>query len=874
VAPELNHYAQVTLNGSGSTDLNEDPLTYNWTWSGGSAVGVSPTISLFEGYTYTITLQVYDGHVWSTSDTCEVMVATINNVAPVVTAPEDIAVHADQDGIARVELTSFGYDPNSDPLTYDWSWSGGSASGQTIVANLPEDSAPPVEPKTYTVSVQAFDGQAYSQPDTCLVTVLAARPVADAGPTPEPVSAEMNHTKQVTLDGSGSYSRYGYSLTYSWSWPPNKTATGPTPTITLPEGQTTVILVVNDGSYNSAPDTVVVDILPVDNLAPVADAGADQIVSPDLNHRAVVQLDGTGSWDPNSDLLTYTWTWTDLGTQQLMEATGPTPQVNLYEGVNTITLSVYDGEFEVTDDVVVNLILVPNLPPVADAGPDQSVWPRLDRTGAVKLDGRASSDPNADPLTYTWTWTDIVTGEPKSEQGSRPTVIVPIGVTVISLVVNDGQVNSTNEATVTVTVTALHARVPSDFATVQAAIDFCGDGDTVVLERGAHSGGINFNGKAITVMGEKGWEDTTIDAQGGITAVTFTNGEGPDSRLLNVTITRGFNISGGAGIRIVDASPTIVSCRLTANSQGGAVYISGSLAAPRLTNLLVHANNTSNCGSAFWIKDAARPVITNCTVFGNASHGLSGALQLEGYCQAQFRDCLIWGNSPRNILDSMTYTTFTYCNVGPATTPLPGTGNIASDPLFVAGNLSEFYLKPASPCVNAGSGTVGEWLTEMTDYGDDVAALLSGANTKSTGGADSGVIDIGFHHHPEPIRILRVWITDLNGAVKPNVIRNSSYYFWIEYQTEGLKKANYLTRRTLNVMGPFSLTRTARSTDHPGIYSKQIGTVKKPITIPLFTKPPGYTSVPSLFEGVVRIKKANTTVWLGGDSLSVEVPVF
>ncbi len=878
VAPELDHYAQVTLNGSASQDPNEDALTYEWTWAGGSASGVSPTVPLFEGQTYTISLRVYDGALWSAPDTCLVTVSTVDNVAPVATAPPDVTVHAGQDGVAHVPLTAYGYDANSDPLTYDWSWSGGSASGQTITADLPEDPVPPVEPVTYAVSVQAFDALAYSQPDTCQVVVLPAKPVADAGADPAPVSAELNHKKQVSLDGSQSYSRYGLPLTYRWTWPPNMQASGPSPAITVNEGQTTVTLVVNDGSYDSEPDTLVVDILPVPNYAPEADAGADQTVTPALNHRAQVQLDGSGSWDPNQDPLTCTWTWTDLATLQPKQASGATPQVSLYEGVNTITLHVSDGEFAVTDEVAVTVTPVPNLAPVADAGADASVLPRLDRTGLVQLDGSGSFDENQDPLTYTWTWTDIVTGQPQVEHGVQPTLILPIGQTVVHLVVNDGQVNSTNDAAVTVTVLPLRARVPADFATVQAAVDYCQDGDTVAVARGTYTGAVNFSGKAITVEGETGWEDTTLQMVGGGSVVTFAGGEGPAARLRNLTIKGGLRIDGGAGIRIENASPTIFSCRLTGNSQGGAVYITGAGAAPRLANLLLDNNAVSTNASALWVKDGARPVITSCTITGNISGGgaSTAAIVLDGACQAEFRDCLIWGNSQRNLVNSFTASTFSYCDYGPGGS-LTGPGNISLEPKFKGGSLSSYYLKQIasgqlidSPCVDAGSTSVEAWAAELAAAcGEDAAELLA-ANTRRDGRPDIGTLDIGFHHHPRPVHVLRVWVTDsMGGSTTTKLFRNTSYRMCVEYRVEGKGGKKYKALCTTGASGYFSLNTSGTSVGYPGVYEVHV-----PFTVPSFSMPYGQLYVPAQLTMTVKVKQKGTTTWLGQDSVSTQVSVY
>ena len=93
--------ASVTLNGSGSTDDGKiAPLIYRWMWVGGSATGVSPTLTLPMGLT-TVTLSVYDGE-YSDTDTVDITVQ--DTTPPEITCPGNVEVEqATADG-TEVEL--------------------------------------------------------------------------------------------------------------------------------------------------------------------------------------------------------------------------------------------------------------------------------------------------------------------------------------------------------------------------------------------------------------------------------------------------------------------------------------------------------------------------------------------------------------------------------------------------------------------------------------------------------------------------------------------------------------------------------------------------------------------------------------------------
>jgi Tol biopolymer transport system component len=83
----------------------------------------------------------------------------------------------------------------------------------------------------------------------------------------------------------------------------------------------------------------------------------------------------------------------------------------------------------------------PNGPPVADAGTDRTGPDAVECAGSsteITLDGSGSSDPDEDSLTYTWSG---VFGSVTTTEVSL-VVSLPEGSHLISLVVNDGQIDS------------------------------------------------------------------------------------------------------------------------------------------------------------------------------------------------------------------------------------------------------------------------------------------------------------------------------------------------------------------------------------------------------------------------------------------------
>lgn len=84
--------------------------------------------------------------------------------------------------------------------------------------------------------------------------------------------------------------------------------------------------------------------------------------------------------------------------------------------------------------------------PIASAGPDQTVECGASGQTAVTLDGTGSSDPDNDPLTYSWT----DEGGQEIATGSSPTVNLALGTHTITLTVDDGTSTATDQVVITV----------------------------------------------------------------------------------------------------------------------------------------------------------------------------------------------------------------------------------------------------------------------------------------------------------------------------------------------------------------------------------------------------------------------------------------
>jgi hypothetical protein len=141
------------------------------------------------------------------------------------------------------------------------------------------------------------------------------------------------------------------------------------------------------------------------NKRPVARAGQD--TSFYLPADAIV-LHGDDSFDPDGKISTFNWSKLDGGADLKMEYTdsASTKVSQLTKGLYQFLLIVTDDGGLTARDTVIVAVKDPveiNLPPIANAGPDQEITFPIN---AVLLKGTGSADPNNNIKKYTWSIID------------------------------------------------------------------------------------------------------------------------------------------------------------------------------------------------------------------------------------------------------------------------------------------------------------------------------------------------------------------------------------------------------------------------------------------------------------------------------------
>ena len=217
--------------------------------------------------------------------------------------------------------------------------------------------------------------------------------------------------------------------------------------------------------------------------------------------------------------------------------------------------------------------------------------------------------------------------------------------------------------------------VPTMFSTIQAAIDYASEGDTVLVHPGTYVGTgdavIDTKGKTILIESSGTAAETIIDGQG------FRRGIKMDSNETSNTVISGFTIrscyaSNGAGIYCYYSDPTILDCVITGNygyssgsSYDGGVGVYGWNSKMTLNGCIISNNIFSSAtpgamGTGAGVKfdgsssfGSYKPTMTLCLVEGNEASNVNtnvGGVYVYGDCELQMDSCTIQNNSGHGVM--------------------------------------------------------------------------------------------------------------------------------------------------------------------------------------------------------------------------------
>lgn len=343
--------------------------------------------------------------------------------------------------------------------------------------------------------------------------------------------------------------------------------------------------------------------------------------------------------------------------------------------------------------------------------------------------------------------------------------------------------------------------VPSDYPSIQRAINASVNGDVIIVNPGTYVENINFKGKAIIVMSSGGPLVTTIDGGSPMdpkkgSVVTFESGEDDLSVISGFSIVNGTGTFRppqgthcGAGVFCYYSSPTITNNMIMHNNAEDLMKHASSKENPShpshgfkmgfepaasngsetltrdntgvgggigcyessafITNNLI-SNNYGVKGGGIACSVCTLTLSNNTIVDNTAESG--GGLYASGYSNLTITDSIFWNNqAPEGMEWSLlTHTTVnaSYCDfeggmasvaIGPNSVIDWGAGIIDSDPFFTSGVLCDYYL---SHDLYEYSPCIDTGSGLVTDLGYDTSWTCIGKIP------DTGVVDMGYHFGP------------------------------------------------------------------------------------------------------------------------------
>ena len=332
----------VNFDASESTD-DQNITTYNWLIEGQNHSSITSTFNhIFAGEpgTYPVILTVFDAQGLSSSHTSNILLSA----QPPLIAP-DISTDS-QSGDIPLTVSFISSNPSNGiaPYTFSWSIENQDYSSQNISHTFENAGL-------YNVIFTFTDANGAVGQNT--VSIQANTPVINL-PIIAIGSSDVTSGEaplMVRFDGSASDGQYPIT-SYVWTIEGQNYSGEVYNHLFESVGQKQVKLTVTDSSNRTSTDNLVIDVLAgsISNRAPTADAGLDRLI----DENSTIYFDGSGSNDLDNDSLEYTWSVEGYVTNEPI--TGVNPSFSFgSENTHIVTLTVTDGEFSATDNMIVTV---------------------------------------------------------------------------------------------------------------------------------------------------------------------------------------------------------------------------------------------------------------------------------------------------------------------------------------------------------------------------------------------------------------------------------------------------------------------------------------------------------------------------------------
>ncbi len=411
----------VTLSGAGSSDPDNDPISFNWDLDNDGffddSTGPAPDFAGIDDGIFQVSLEV-DDTLLTTSDSSSV---TVNNVAPTVEAGSaQVIVEG-----SSVSLTTAGFtDPgilDSHSATIDWGDLSPVASGVVNETNgngSVAGSHTYVEDGSYVVTLTVTDDDGGVGFDTLLVTVTNAPPLVEAGPDQSTDVGLIIDLPPATFTDLGITDTHTALINWGDGLVESATVSESNGSGTAAGshaygagGDYTVTVTVTDDENDSGSDSFIVHIFSQANNPPLVDAGSDATIDEGSS------FIGSGSFsDPDTgDSWTATVDYGDgSGLQPLV--LNPDKSFSLShpyrdEGVFTVMVEVTDSTGNPGSDALT--VTVVNVAPQVIAEKNQTI-----NEGMNAIFTGSFTDPGPDDThTVVWNFGDGSTPETYSLAG-------------------------------------------------------------------------------------------------------------------------------------------------------------------------------------------------------------------------------------------------------------------------------------------------------------------------------------------------------------------------------------------------------------------------------------------------------------------------